>query len=145
MDKVKNSNNTKRGFSKKVSLPQLLLSRITTVVSYLWKVIIFYFETHENTQPSLKAWSHCATQVKGHRDFNSFIIKMKINNYFGLSWEDTNCYNKQNTLSFCLLLYVKFFYRCIWTLSTLDIATCLYKSFEKKLIIYPRFLQMIVT
>lgn len=42
MDKVKNSNNTIRGFSKKGSLlPYLLLSRITTVVSYLWKVIFF--------------------------------------------------------------------------------------------------------
>lgn len=73
MDKVKNSNNTIRGFSKKGSLlPSLLLSRITTVVSYLWKVIFFY--SYENTQSSLKAECHCATQVEGPRDFNSFII-----------------------------------------------------------------------
>ena len=60
---------TIRGLSKKLSLlPQLLLSRVTTIVSYLWEAIIFFY-LHEKTHFSMKAGSHYATQVKELRDF----------------------------------------------------------------------------
>ena len=69
---------TIRGLSKKLSLlPQLLLSRVTTIVSYLWEAIIFFLLIWKTivwkldlTMPlRLKSWG------------TSFIILMRISQF----------------------------------------------------------------